>query len=99
MKKLFTIIILSLMWNEYSFAKDDKEFFISCSAKGYQDISYKQQRFTETLFDEYKIVIGKGDPDLMLSATGRVPKSTLLVNTNADKEQNFFLVKFFKFLL
>ena len=61
MKKLLTIIILSLMWNEYSFAKGDKEFFITCSAKGIYKMSYNQSRSVKTVFDEYKIVIGKGE--------------------------------------
>jgi hypothetical protein len=85
MKKLLAIMVLGLLFSGNAFAKDDKEFFISCSAKGYQDISYKQQRFTENLFDEYKITIGEKPP------FGRLPKSSLLVNTNANKERDFYL--------
>ena len=70
------------MWNEYSFAKDDKEFFISCSAKGNHIMTYKNQNFPEQLLDEYKITIGKGD----IIQGDRWPKNISLVNTNADRE-------------
>jgi hypothetical protein len=88
-KKLLVIIVLGLLLSGNAFAKwlpnEDKDFFISCSAKGYLDISYKQQRFTETILDEYKIIIGKDD------RLGRFPKSVLLVNTNANKPNDFNL--------
>jgi len=93
MKKLLMIIVLSLMWSEYSFAKDEKEFFISCSAKGYHIMTYKNQKFPEQLLDEYKITIGKGDPDLMLSETGRRPKNIDLVNTNSKRAGVFYLYR------
>ena len=70
------------MWNEYSFAKDDKEFFISCSAKGNHIMTYKNQNFPEQLLDEYKIIIGKGD----IIQGDRWPKQIILVNTNANRE-------------
>ena len=63
MKKLLSIIVLGLLLSGNAYASNwlpnkDKDFFISCVAKGYYDISYKQQRYTETLLDEYKITIG-----------------------------------------
>ena len=62
MKKLLGIIVLGLLLSGNAYANwlpdKDKDFFISCVAKGYHDISYKQQRYTETLLDEYKITIG-----------------------------------------
>ena len=93
MKKLLTIIILSLMWNEFSFAKDDKEFFISCSAKGIYKMSYDQSSSVKTVFDEYKIVIGKGDTIQAANNPDgeRWPLSITLVNTNAEIPNNFYL--------
>ena len=89
MKKLLGIVVLGLLLSGSAYAKwlpnEDKDFFISCSAKGYLDISYKQQRLTETILDEYKITIGKDD------ILGRFPKSVLLVNTNANKPNDFNL--------
>lgn len=81
------------MCNEYSFAKGDKEFFITCSAKGIYKMSYNQSRSAETVFDEYKIVIGKGD--IIQAAANpdgeRWPLSVTLVNTNAENPGGFFL--------
>jgi len=95
MKKFLVIIILSLMWNEHSFAKDDKEFFISCSAEGIYNMSYNQSSSAETVFDEYKIVIGKGD--IIQAANNpdgdRWPLSIILVNTNAENPGGFYLYR------
>ena len=87
MKKLLGIIVLGLMLVGNAYANwlpdKDKDFFISCVAKGYFDMSYKQQRYTETLLDEYKITIGES------KFFGRRPKSALIVNTNATKQNDF----------
>ena len=88
MKKVIAIIVFGLLLSSNAYASNwlpnkDKDFFISCVAKGYHDISYKQQRYTETLLDEYKITIGEH------KLFGLRPKSALIVNTNATKQNDF----------
>ena len=86
MKKAIGNIVFGLLLSSNAYASNwlpnkDKDFFISCVAKGYHDISYKQQRYTETLLDEYKITIGEH------KLFGLRPKSALIVNTNATKQK------------
>lgn len=82
MKKLLGMIFLSFLFINNTFAVEDKIFYISCSAKGYQELSYSGTKHAETIIDEYKITIGKGD----IIEGDKWPKIIELINTNANKE-------------
>jgi S1-C subfamily serine protease len=86
-KKLLFTILFSLVLNVGASANEDKDFYISCSAKGNLVIGYSGQTFSEIIVDEYKITIGKGD----IIQGNRAIKSIQLVNTNANVPNDFYL--------
>ncbi len=86
MKKLLTTILFTLVLSGGAYA-EEKDFFISCSAKGKLKIGSSGQIFSEIIVDEYKVTIGKGD----VTQGDRWPKSIQLVNTNANKAGDFYL--------
>ena len=85
MKKLFlSIIVLGLLLSGNAYAIKDKDFYISCSAKGYSKFGLiAGSKEAKTIIDEYKITIGKGD----VLQGDRWPKIIQLVNTNADQKK------------
>ena len=89
MKKLLAIIVLGLLFSGNAYAAKDKIFYISCSAKGYEYRSLSGKRSVETVVDEYKITIGKGD----VLEGDRWPKTIHLVNTNAEIPGHFYLYR------
>jgi S1-C subfamily serine protease len=86
MKKLLLTILFTLVLSGCASANEDKDFYISCSAKGNLIIGSSGQIFSEIIVDEYKITIKRdvfwGD---------RWPKSIQLVNTTANVPNDFFL--------
>ena len=87
MKKLLGILVLGLLLSGNAFSNVGKNFYISCSAKGYQKLSYSGTSHVETIIDEYKIIIGKGD----MVEGDRWPKVIELVNTSANRPGDFYL--------
>ena len=87
MKKLLLTILFTLVLSGGVSANEDKDFYISCSAKGNLVIGYSGQTFSEIIVDEYKITIGKGD----IIQGNRAIKSIQLVNTNANVPNDFYL--------
>ena len=84
MKKFFSItLVLCLTWSESVLAKD-KDFYITCTAEGIFEEGYREIKSVQTIIDEYKLTVGKGD----ITQGDRWPKIIQLINSNANKVSN-----------
>ena len=68
-------------------AIENQNFYLSCSATGTAEWTYDNRRSNELVIDEYKITVGKVD------FTDRFPVSLELVNTNAERPEDFYLYR------
>jgi hypothetical protein len=76
MKKILGIVVLSFLLSGNANAIEDKDFYVTCTAKG--NLNFAEHNLIKTIVDEYKITIGEDQLGLLF------PNSVLLVNTNAN---------------
>ena len=87
--KIIKLSIILFLLNPFLnvLAIENQNFYISCTAKGTAEMTYNNRITNELLIDEYKIIIGKVD------FAERFPISLELVNTNANRENDFYLYR------